>query len=83
MSNTWNYITPMGTRRSCLGIAAFDGLVSYFIKLLLYKLNKYYTVESITKSALPNGLVQNNLLRHSNSILYLTGFSTATHIEVA
>jgi len=29
MSNTWNYITPMGTRRSCLGIAAYDGLVRY------------------------------------------------------
>jgi hypothetical protein len=32
MSNTWVNITPMGTRRSCLGIAGYDGLVrlSYF-----------------------------------------------------
>jgi len=28
MSNNWSFITPMGTRRSCLGIAGYDGLVS-------------------------------------------------------
>lgn len=27
MTNSWNYITPMGTKRSCLGICAFDGLI--------------------------------------------------------
>lgn len=27
MKNTWSYITPMGTKRSCLGICSFDGLI--------------------------------------------------------
>lgn len=27
MTNAWTYITPMGTKRSCLGICAFDGLL--------------------------------------------------------
>lgn len=27
MTNTWQYITPMGTKRSCLGICSFDGLI--------------------------------------------------------
>ena len=26
-ANTWSAITPMGTRRSCLGICAYDGLI--------------------------------------------------------
>ena len=26
-ANTWQNITPMGTRRSCLGICAYDGLI--------------------------------------------------------
>lgn len=27
MTNTWQYITPMGTKRSCMGICSFDGLI--------------------------------------------------------
>lgn len=27
LTNNWTYITPMGTKRSCLGICAFDGLL--------------------------------------------------------
>ena len=26
-TNIWSPITPMGTKRSCLGIATFDGLI--------------------------------------------------------
>lgn len=27
MTNTWQYITPLGSKRSCLGICSFDGLI--------------------------------------------------------
>lgn len=57
MTNQWANITPMGTKRSCLGICAFDGLLyvcgGYDGASCLSSMERYDTLTGVWSSCPP------------------------------
>lgn len=85
MTNTWQYITPMGTKRSCLGICSFDGLLyvggGYDGASCLSSFERYDTLTGVWSSCPTMGSRRRycRLAVVDNCIFALGGFDSSNY----
>lgn len=84
-TNTWQYITPMGTKRSCLGICAFDGLLyvagGYDGASCLSSFERYDTLTGVWSSCLSMSMRRRycRLAVLDNCIFAVGGFDSSNY----
>lgn len=85
MTNAWQYITPMGTKRSCLGICSFDGLIyiggGYDGASCLSSFERYDTLTGVWSSCPTMGTRRRycRLAVVDNCIYALGGFDSSNY----